>query len=429
MIRRPALILAILTGLNLLNYMDRTILAAVLARIQDKSQLDLDELQGGTLATAFLIGYFATSPIFGALADRATKSEGLFGGRKVLMAFGVLVWSAATWATGHAHSYATILLARAVVGVGEASYAAVAPTIIDDLAPAEKKGRWLSVFYLAIPIGSAVGYLLGGFIEKRFDWRTAFWFAGGPGVVLALACLLIVEPPRTPRKREPVLAMLRPLGQQRLYRRAVAGYCLSTFALGGFAHWAPKFIHVEYDMKLDKANYVFGLVLIVAGALTTSLGGWLGDRAGKRMAARGGVPEGDSLPLGHLRVCAIASFLGAPFAAAAFLSPTPQIFFVFMFLAIASVFLGNSPINAALLSSVPPHLRASAMALSIFAIHILGDMWSPPMVGGLMKVLGSRPLAMELLPLAILGSACFWWIRAPKPAPTASPASPTKLVP
>jgi MFS family permease len=421
MIRRPALILAILTGLNLLNYMDRTILAAVLARIQDKSQLDLDELQGGTLATAFLIGYFATSPIFGALADRATKSEGIFGGRKVLMAFGVLVWSAATWATGHAHSFVTILLARAVVGVGEASYAAVAPTIIDDLAPPERKGRWLSVFYLAIPIGSAVGYLLGGFIEKRFGWRMAFWFAGGPGVVLALACLLIAEPARTPRKKEPLFAMLRPLAGQRLYRRAVAGYCLSTFALGGFAHWAPKFIFAEYGMPLDKANYVFGLVLIVAGALTTSLGGWLGDRAGKRLAASGEFPPDEALPRGHLRVCAIASFLGAPFAAAAFLSPTPVLFFVFMFLAIASVFLGNSPINAALLSSVPAHLRASAMAISIFAIHILGDMWSPPMVGALMKGLGSRPLAMQLLPVAILGSAFFWWVRRGKRAHSSFP--------
>ncbi len=406
MIRRPALILAILTGLNLLNYMDRTILAAVLARIQDPKQLDLDDAQGGTLATAFLIGYFLTSPIFGALADR--------GGRKGLMTFGVLVWSAATYATGHAHSYWTILLARAVVGVGEASYASVAPTIIDDLAPLEKKGRWLSVFYLAIPLGSAIGYVLGGFIEKRFGWRSAFYFAGGPGVVLALACLLIVEPARKlAAKKESPLKMLRPLASQRLYVRAVAGYCLSTFALGGFALWAPKFIFAEYGMPLDRANYVFGLVLIVAGVLTTGLGGWLGDRASKRMSAddRGGE---DRTPLGHLRICAIASFLGAPFAAAAFLSPNTTYFFTFMFLAIAAIFLGNSPINAALLSAVPTHLRASAMAISIFAIHVFGDMWSPPLVGLLMKWLGSRPMAMQLLPLAIAGSGVLWWVRAPK---------------
>ncbi|CAN5587644.1 MFS transporter [soil metagenome] len=402
MIRRPALILAILTGLNLLNYMDRTVLAAVLARVQDKSELDLDDAQGGTLATAFLIGYFVTSPIFGALADR--------GGRKGLMAFGVLVWSVATYATGHTHSYWTMLLARAVVGVGEASYASVAPTIIDDLAPKEKKGRWLSVFYLAIPLGSAIGYLVGGFIEKRFDWRTAFYVAGGPGIVLALACLLIVEPERKlAAKKESPLKMLRPLFKQPLYLRAVLGYCFSTFALGGFAFWAPKFIVAEYDMRLDRANYVFGLVLIVAGVLTTGIGGYLGDRAARKRTALG---QGEnSTPLGHLRVCAIASFLGAPCAAAAFLSPTALLFFVFMFLAIACVFLGNSPINAALLSSVPTHLRASAMAMSIFAIHILGDMWSPPLVGVLMKGLGSRPLAMQILPIAIALAGVAWFVR------------------
>ena len=398
LIRRPAFILAILTGLNLLNYMDRTVLAAVLARVQ--VELHLSEFQGGALATAFLVGYFLTSPIFGALADR--------GSRRGLMAFGVLVWSLATYASGHAHSFWSMLAARAIVGVGEASYASVAPTIIDDLAPADRKGRWLSVFYLAIPVGSAVGYLVGGFIEKRYGWRSSFYLVGGPGAVLAVLCLVIAEPARKMREtKESVLAMIRPLAKQPLYIRAVLGYCLSTFALGGFAHWAPKFIHAQYDYDLAKANYVFGLTLIGAGTLATGLGGALGDRAARRF------PD-DLRTLGYLRVCAMASLLGAPLAAVALFSPTATGFFIFIFLTEAAIFLGNSPINAALLGSVPPHLRASAMALSIFAIHLLGDLWSPPLVGALADVLHSRPLGMLVLPLAIAGSGLIWWVRGEK---------------
>jgi len=405
LIRRPIFILAILTGLNLLNYMDRTVLAAVLPRVQ-KDLGDLSELQGGLLATAFLLGFFLASPIFGALADR--------GSRRVLMAFGVLVWSLATYASGHTHSFWAMLAARAVVGIGEASYASAAPTIIDDLAPADRKGRWLSVFYLAIPVGSAVGYLVGAFLEKRYGWRSAFYMVGGPGAALAVLCLLIAEPERKMREtKESMLAMIKPLAKQPLYVRAVLGYCLSTFALGGFAHWAPKFIHAQYDFDLAKAGYIFGLLLVVAGTLATGLGGALGDRAARRFPT-------NVRTLGYLRICAIASFLGAPFAAAALLSPTPKLFFGFIFLTEAAIFLGNAPINAALLGSVPPHLRASAMAMSIFAIHLLGDLWSPPLVGGLADVLHSRPLGMLLLPLALLGSGLIWWVKGEKrPVPAA----------
>src|SRR4051812_40597470 len=154
MIRRPVTILWLLTGLNLLNYLDRLVLSAVLPKVQEA--LQIDSFVAGSLATVFLVGYFATSPIFGALADR--------GGRKGLIALGVAVWSAATFGSGLAVGAASLIGARAVVGVGEASYATLAPTIIDDMSPPDRKGRWLSVFYLAIPVGSALGYLVGGFV-------------------------------------------------------------------------------------------------------------------------------------------------------------------------------------------------------------------------------------------------------------------------
>ena len=175
MIRKPAAILALLTGLNLLNYLDRLVLSAVLPKVQES--LGLSNFVGGSLATVFLIGYFVTSPIFGQLADR--------GARKGIIAAGVAVWSIATFASGLATTALALVLGRAMVGVGEASYATLAPTIIDDMSPPDRKGRWLSVFYVAIPVGSALGYLTGGFVEKHHGWRAAFFVAGGPGILLA----------------------------------------------------------------------------------------------------------------------------------------------------------------------------------------------------------------------------------------------------
>ncbi len=174
-IRRPALVLGRLTALNLLNYLDRFVLSAVLPKVQD--DLHLSNFVGGSLATVFIIVYFVTSPVFGSLADRAGT-----GGRTRLVTLGIVVWSLATIASGLAHDTWSLLAARAVVGVGEASYATIAPTLIDDVAPPEKKGRWMAIFYSAIPIGSALGYVLGGTVEHATgSWRAAFFVAGGPG--------------------------------------------------------------------------------------------------------------------------------------------------------------------------------------------------------------------------------------------------------
>src|SRR5262245_40909780 len=184
MIRRPVFVLALLTGLNFLNYLDRFVLASVLVRVKD--DLHLTGTMAGALAPAFLVGYGLASPIFGWLADRGTK-------RTLLLTIGVLIWSAATFASGHATGFWSLLIARAIVGVGEASYAAVAPAFIDDVAPPEKKGRWLAVFYSATPVGSALGFLVGGILQKHWGWQAAFQIVGGPGVILAITCLFVAE--------------------------------------------------------------------------------------------------------------------------------------------------------------------------------------------------------------------------------------------
>src|SRR5262249_15124111 len=159
-------------------------------------------------------------------------------------ALGVAIWSAATFASGLARGAASLIGARAVVGVGEASYATLAPTIIDDISPPEKKGRWLAVFYVATPIGAALGYLVGGMIEKHFGWRHAFWFCGGPGILLALLCLFMQEPVRKKvAEKVDILGNAKKLRQAPVYVRGVGGFCAYTFGVGGFSFWAPTFLH------------------------------------------------------------------------------------------------------------------------------------------------------------------------------------------
>jgi MFS family permease len=409
LIRRPRTILAVLTALNLLNYLDRLVLSAVLPRIED--ELSLSHAVAGLLGTIFLIGYFLTSPIFGTLADR--------GKRRGLLAVGIVVWSLATAASGLAHSFGQLAAARAIVGVGEASYATIAPTLIDDLAPPEKKGRWLAVFYAAMPVGGALGYVIGGMVEKAYGWRAAFFVAGGPGILLSFVCLLIVEPPRTLTDlKAPLLHAWRPLTRSPLYVRGVLGYCASTFAVGGFAYWAPAFLFRRYSLELALANKGMGAVTVLAGAIGTAIGGLWSDKAIKRF----GRDDHDARAKAFLRICAISAVVAAPLAAAAIMAPTAGWFFPLFFLSETAIFVSTSPINAVVLETVPVALRATAMAMSIFAIHLLGDLWSPPGVGFLADHV-SMPVAMLTLPLAIALSAAGWWTHGSGARPEAAARS------
>jgi MFS family permease len=406
LIRRPGAILALLTALNLLNYIDRYVLPAVLPKVED--ELHLSNFVGGSLATMFLLGYFLTSPFFGQWADRAglASADGRpRAGRKGLMAAGVAIWSAATFATGIARGAPDLVGTRIVVGVGEASYATIAPTLIDDMAPAEKKGRWLAIFYLAIPVGSALGFILGGLVQKAHGWRAAFFLVGGPGILAALLCLLIAEPVRrTSPEAVRLVASAKTLWNVPLYRVGVLGYSAQTFAVGGFGYWAPTFLLRHFGLPLEKGASTFGAILVVAGGVGTLLGGLLCDRMTVRACAAG---DDDAAARIALRMCAVTSLVAAPLAAAAFLAPSPQVFFVCSFLCELALFASTSPVNGALLRTAPLALRASAMALSIFCIHMFGDLWSPPLLGFLQDRFPSS-VAMMLIPVAIAVSAALW---------------------
>jgi predicted MFS family arabinose efflux permease len=408
-IRSRHIILALLTALNLLNYVDRYVMSAVLAKVQD--DLQLSNFVGGSLATVFLIGYFATSPIFGTLGDRSRQ-----GGRKRLMTLGVAVWSAATVASGLARGTLSLVAARAVVGVGEASYATIAPTLIDDVAKPAQKGRWMAIFSAAIPVGSALGYIVGGSVARAHGWRSAFFVAGAPGLLIALLCLLIAEPRRRTGTTPDVLGSARTLLRIPGYRGAVLGYCAYTFAIGGFAYWAPKYLHARYGMEAGRASVEFGLVTVVAGLVGTLTGGWLADIAVRRRTGGTGAhgldpSDSDAAIAGaNLSVCALSAGLGAVLSAAAIAAATPRGFFLLLVPCEVALFLSTGPVNVALLRSVPTGLRASAMALGIFAIHLLGDLWSPPLIG---LAADHAPMAWAMMAAPIFFAfAAFVWHKS-----------------
>lgn len=399
MFKSPTLIVALLTGLNFLNYLDRQMISAVLPHLQQ--DLGLTDAQGGWLGSAFLAGYMVTSPIFGRLGDRMS--------RKGLIMLGVMIWSAATAGSGLMATFATMMLVRGLVGVGEASYASLSPTIIDDVTKPERKSRVLAVFYAAIPVGSALGFVLGGWLDKNFGWRNAFFIAGGPGVLLALLCLLIVEPPR--KQRETPLAVgeaARSLWASGRYVWAVAGFIGQTFALGGFSQWAPKLLYKKFHMELHDADFAFGVLVVVTGFAGTFIGGAWADRA-----------PGADRTAAALKVCAISTAVAAPFGLLAMLTPGSMtaLFFVAMGVAQLGIFMSMSPFNAVVLGAVPPDTRATAMAASIFAGHLLGDLISMPLVGFLSDSFGGNlALAMMILPVALAFNAVAWFVGVRRPA-------------
>ena len=260
--------LAILSGLNMLNYLDRYVMSAVLTPLQ--AELHLDDADGGALASAFMLGYFLTAPIFGYLGDRFP--------RKYLMLGGVLVWSLATAASGLAQNFGQLFAIRIVVGVGEACFVTMGPSWISDLFAATRRNTALTFFYVAIPFGSAIGFAIGGWFAERSEWRDAFFWVGLPGLVFALSLLMLREPLRgeadglagevirhpKPRVREVAGLLLNCR-----YNLLAWGYTAQVFAIGAFGVWGPKFLYEIHGLSLSYANTIFGEMLAGAGLVGT----------------------------------------------------------------------------------------------------------------------------------------------------------------
>jgi predicted MFS family arabinose efflux permease len=389
----PAALLTILTGLNLFNYMDRYVMGAVLHPIQQT--FGIGDGAAGRMNTAFMLGYFVTAPFFGWLGDRAS--------RKWLVALGIFIWSLGTLFTGFASSFLLLLCFRVLVGVGEASYATISPSLISDSYSAEKRNNALTIFYVAIPVGAALGYILGGEMEKHYGWRYAFIWAGVPGLALALILLPFREPLRggadgnsqTVSTKPSVDDVLR-LFKLTKYQLIIWGYVAYTFALGGFANWGPTYLNRIHHVPVERAATFFGAVTAGAGLFGTFLGGFAASAWHKRN------PAGYALLLGWSVLAAV------PVVVVAFVASNTAVAMSCLALAMLLIFLSTGPVNTLIIETVPINLRASAMAISIFMIHLFGDLWSPEIVGRISDATQSLQKGVMILPAALLVGAALW---------------------
>ncbi len=385
--------LAILTLINLFNYLDRYVLASV-GESLTRSPLHITDTQFGVLASGFIVVYMLAAPAFGTLGDTRSRTR--------LIALGVFLWSLATALGGLAWGFVSLLVARALVGVGEAAYGTIAPTLLADYYPRSHRGRVLAVFYAAIPIGSALGYMVGGQVDAHFGWRSAFFVAGAPGLALAVLALRLHDPPRGAQDGAEhhgaagtVRTAYAALARNRPYVLTVLGYAAYTFALGGMAVFLPKFLIRVRELPAGSATLWSGLSLAATGFVGTFAGGWIGDRL-LRVTRQA-----------YLWISGVATLAAAPIALVALTSPTPAIYWTGIVLAEVLLFTSTGPINSAIVNAVAPEIRATAVAVSIFMIHVLGDVPSPTIVGALADAT-SLARAVLILPVAILVSGAIW---------------------
>ncbi len=437
--------LSVLTLVNFLNYIDRQVLPAVAPAMQ--RDLGLTDTEIGAMEAALLLSFTVLAPLFGRLGDRYSRTK--------LMAGAAVVWSIATglvaWVDRwpmlppslqlHLPFFGLIALSsvalglcsvRALVGVGESSYSTITPTLIADYFPLQRRATALGVFQAAIPMGFALGYVLGVVLAHYFGWRIAFMLVGIPGLVVSIFVWRLREPKRGEHDiptdygeakstetmpKQSWWQTTRQIFMTRDWLLSTAGYTALTFVLGAFATWATLMLARDKHMSETAAGVVLGVVTLVAGAAGTFGGGWVADRiAAKRRN-------------GYFLVCAVSSLLGVIPAVIALVTHRPLFFLPAIFFAVVLLFTNNAPFHAILVNSVPPAIRASAMALNIVVIHACGDVISrfgvgklsdslaegnAKLIGGFARLLGINPAqehltaALLVVPAGLLVSALFF---------------------
>jgi MFS transporter, Spinster family, sphingosine-1-phosphate transporter len=448
--------LSVLTLVNFLNYIDRQALPAVAPAMQ--RELGLTDTEIGAMEAALLLSFTVLAPLFGRLGDRYSRTK--------LMAAAAVVWSIATGLAAWVDRWpllppslnlripffgfialSSVALGlcsvRALVGVGESSYSTITPTLIADYFPRQKRATALGVFQAAIPMGFALGYVLGAVLAYYFGWRLAFMLVGLPGLIVSVFVWKLREPKRGEHDMAATYAggekalkqswwqTTKQILMTRDWLLSTIGYTALTFVLGAFATWATLMLARDKHMSETGAAVALGVVTLIAGAAGTFGGGWIADRVAARRRN------------GYFLVCAASSLLAIIPAVIALVTHRPGFFLPAIFFAVVLLFVNNAPFHAILVNSIPPAIRASAMALNIVVIHTCGDVISRFGVGKLSdslaggnvtllaafaRMLGIDPAqehltaALLVVPVGLLVSALFFLWGARKPA-TPSPQS------
>jgi len=381
-------VLLLLIGANMLNYIDRQVIYAVFPLIKD--DLLLSDTRLGLLGSVFMFSYMISAPLLGWMGDRA--------GRAKLASKGLGLWSLATVGAGLATGYSSLLAARAAVGIGEASFGTIAPGLLADHFPKEKHGQVLSWLYLAIPVGSALGYVLGGTVGRAFGWHAAFFIVGVPGLLLVVPLHFLRDMRNDADASQVRLPIQSWKDYSAIINRSFVANTLAmaamTFALGGLAQWFPTFLYRVHHLDIARGNTLFGAITVMAGIIGTIAGGWFGDRLQQKSKK------------GYLIISAWGFLIGAPIAAYALVTQSLNGCLTAVFFAELFLFLNTGPLNTVIVTITAPGMRAMAFAVNIFFIHALGDAISPIILGWLSDQWGLKT-ALLITPAAILCAAFF----------------------
>ena len=354
--------LVLLTALNFVNYIDRYILPGVQEQI--KHEFLLSDKQIGALTFWFMIAYMGSSPITGWLGDRFP--------RKPMIVIAALFWSGVNFFTASVHSYDSLNIRHAALGIGEASFGIFAPALLSDFYPEDQRNRVLTIFNIALFVGAALGYLVGGTVGEHYGWRHSFIVSAIPGTIIALLIAIFMKEPARGASQQDKAKLekgtVRSLLRNKAYLSSILGYAAVTFSLGGISWWMPSFLQRVGGRSESSAAYLMGVITLCGGLGGTITGGVIAQRWSRtNFRALYLVP-------------AISSALAVPPALLCFFGPHNLTLYG-LGAAVFFISLGTGPVNAATLNAVRPEIRATAMAGQLFMIHALGDAISPPIIG------------------------------------------------
>jgi MFS family permease len=379
----------LLIGLNLFNFIDRYILPGEVSLIQNEFHATKGQM--GALTTAMFFVYMLVAPLTGWLGDRFR--------RKPLIIAGALLWSLATLTTAWVHDYWTLFIRHALVGVGEATFTIYAPAVLADFYPERDRNRILTIFYLAIPVGAALGYMAGGEMGSHWGWRAPFFICAIPGLAIAaLYGWIGREPQRGASDHiKPTLdrTTFGGLFKNPAFLTATFGLAMLTFAMGGISNWIAEFLHEFSGLSVGSAGLVTGAITVVDGIAGTLVGGLLAQRWLRT----------------NYRALYLLSFwsvaLTLPCGALVFFGPhtwaIPALFVTEFFL-----FLNTGPLNAAIVNSVSAPIRATAISVNLFCIHCFGDTFSPTIIGAISDRTNLRVGLGATLIFLVISAVILW---------------------
>jgi predicted MFS family arabinose efflux permease len=392
--------LVLLTALNFVNYIDRYILPSVQEMV--KHEFALSDERVGALTTWFFITYIVAAPLTGWLGDRFP--------RKPLIVIGALLWSCMNLFTATVHSYDALLLRHAALGIGEASFGIYAQTVLADFYAPSQRNRVLTIFNLAIPVGAALGYILGGTLGGSHGWRAPFFVSAIPGILIAILVLFCMREPErgASEAMEPKLekGVILSLLKNPAYVFSILGYAMVTFTMGGISWWLPSFLQRFHNETAASAGLTMGAITVATGIVGTTVGGIWAQRWSR------------TNPRALFYVSALSALIAVPFTLLCFFG-SYAVTLPALAVAEFAIFLGTGPLNAAVVNSVSSRVRATALAGELFLIHALGDAPSPRIIGAVSDASNLRlGLAVTVIALLVAGGLLFFGSRFAKPMQT-----------